>query len=82
MKERNGSRSVETRASRVIVGRVVRGESLQRALLALVEQHGLQSAWISAIGAFEHIDLTEYNQAERRYEEAHRFERCELLSMP
>jgi predicted DNA-binding protein with PD1-like motif len=33
------------------------------------------------MGAFEWIELTEYNQAERRYEEAHRFERCELLSM-
>lgn len=33
------------------------------------------------MGAFEWIELTEYNQAERRYEQAHRFERCELLSM-
>jgi predicted DNA-binding protein with PD1-like motif len=73
--------SVETRGSRVIVGRVVRGQSLQRALLGLAAEHGLRSAWISAIGAFEQIDLTEYNQTERRYEEAHTFERCELLSM-
>lgn len=36
---------------------------------------------MNAIGAFEWLELTEYNQDERRYEEAHRFERCELLSM-
>jgi predicted DNA-binding protein with PD1-like motif len=47
----------------------------------LVDQHSLRAAWVSAIGAFEWIELTEYNQAEQRYEEAHRFERCELLSM-
>jgi predicted DNA-binding protein with PD1-like motif len=47
----------------------------------LVGEYGLRSAWVSAIGAFEWIKLTEYNQADRRYEEAHRFECCELLSM-
>lgn len=36
---------------------------------------------MSAIGAFEWVELTEYNQDERRYEEPHRFERCELLAM-
>lgn len=50
-------------------------------MLRLVEEHGLTTAWVSAIGAFEWIELTEYNQTERRYEAAHRFERCELLSM-
>jgi predicted DNA-binding protein with PD1-like motif len=47
----------------------------------LVDQHSLRAAWVSAIGAFEWIELTEYNQAEQRYEQAHRFERCELVSM-
>lgn len=73
--------SVETRTSRVVVGRVFRGRSLRQALRALVEEHDLQSAWVHAIGAFEWIDLTEYNQMTRQYEKAHRFERCELLSM-
>ena len=73
--------SVETRASRVIVGRVSRGRSLRAALRSLVDEHELQSAWISAMGAFEWVDLTEYNQIDRSYEKAHRFERCELLSM-
>lgn len=73
--------SVEARASRQIIGRVFRGRGLQDALLGLAEEHGLRTAWISAIGAFEWIELTEYNQTSRRYEKAHRFERCELLSM-
>ena len=55
--------------------------SLRDALRALADEHDLESAWISAIGAFESIELTEYNQATRKYEKAHRFERCELLSM-
>jgi hypothetical protein len=33
------------------------------------------------MGAFEWIELTEYNQTERRYEAAHRFEGCEVLSL-
>ena len=54
--------SVETRASRVVVGRVFRGSSLRDALRVLVDGHGLESGWVSAIGAFEWIELTEYNQ--------------------
>jgi len=73
--------AIETRASRHIVGRVLRGSGLQDAFLDLVGEHGLRTAWVNAIGAFEWIELTEYDQAERRYEEAHRFEGCELLSM-
>ncbi|MGB5701283.1 MAG: DUF296 domain-containing protein [Polyangiales bacterium] len=76
-----GTLSVEARASRTILGRVFRGESLQTAFRRLVDEHDLRTAWVSAIGAFEWIDLTEYNQVDRRYEAAHRFERCELLSM-
>jgi predicted DNA-binding protein with PD1-like motif len=63
------------------VGRVSRGERIQEALRGLAQEHGLRTAWLNAMGAFEWIELTEYSQAERRYEEAHRFERCELLSM-
>jgi predicted DNA-binding protein with PD1-like motif len=79
--ESKGSLSVEARASRYIVGRVVRGRGLQEAFRDLVGEHGLRTGWVNAIGAFEWLELTEYNQAERRYEKAHRFERCELLSM-
>ena len=73
--------AIETRASRHIVGRMLRGSGLQDAFCNLVDEHGLRTAWVNAIGAFEWIELTEYDQTERRYEEAHRFERCELLSM-
>jgi hypothetical protein len=79
--ESKGSLSVEAFASRHIVGRVFRGHGLHKAFRDLVDEHGLRTAWVNAIGAFEWLELTEYNQDERRYEEAHRFERCELLSM-
>ena len=73
--------SIEARASRHVLGRISRGSGLQDALRGLVDQHGLRCAWVSAIGAFEWIELTEYSQEHRRYEASHRFERCELLSM-
>jgi predicted DNA-binding protein with PD1-like motif len=60
---------------------VLRGQRIQDAFAALVGEYDLRTAWVCGIGAFEWIELTEYNQAEQRYEEAHRFERCELLSM-
>ena len=81
MTESKGSLSVKARTSRNIVGRVVRGRGLHKAFRDLVDEHGLRTAWVNAIGAFEWIELTEYNQTERRYEQAHRFEGCELLSM-
>ena len=73
--------SVQTTASRQVVGRVYRGRGLQEALRELVDEHGLQTGWLNALGAFEWIDLTEYSQTEQKYEEARRFEKCELLSM-
>jgi len=79
--ESKGSLSVEARASRQVVGRVLRGNELQKTFRDLVDEHALRTAWVSAIGAFEWIELTEYSQSDRRYEEAHRFERCELLAM-
>lgn len=81
MTESNESLSVEARASRHIVGRVLRGCGLQSAFGKLVDEHGLRTAWVSAIGAFEWVELTEYSQTDRRYQEAHRFEHCEILSM-
>ncbi|MGB5809723.1 MAG: DUF296 domain-containing protein [Polyangiales bacterium] len=73
--------SAESAASRVVVGRIYRGQDLREALRELVERHRLTSAWLSAIGAFEWVTLTEYNQRERVYDEAHRIERCEVLSL-
>lgn len=81
MSESRGSLTFETRTSRVVIGRVFRGERLRDSLHRIVDEHELRSAWVSAIGAFEWIDLTEYNQKTRRYEKAHRFERCEVLGM-
>ena len=54
--------SVQTTASRQVVGRVYRGRGLQEALRELVDEHGLQTGWLNALGAFAWIDLTEYSQ--------------------
>lgn len=81
MKRNGNTLSVQTCASRHIVGRVVRGARLQDALVGLAKEHELKAAWLNAMGAFAWIELTEYNQTEHRYEKSHRFERCELLSM-
>ncbi|MGB8329926.1 MAG: DUF296 domain-containing protein [Polyangiales bacterium] len=81
MSEPKRSFSVEAGASQQIIGRIHCGSSLSDALAELVTEHALRTAWVSAIGAFEWIELTEYSQTNRRYEKSHRFERCELLSM-
>ena len=81
MKGTNCAWAVETRQVRHVVGRIHRGRRLQDAFRQLVDDHALRAGWVSAIGAFEWIELTEYNQTEQRYEEPRRFERCELLSM-
>lgn len=73
--------SIEANPSRQVLGRVHRGRELKAALAELVEQYSLDTAWMSALGACEWIDLTEYSQVGLQYEEGHRFERCELLSM-
>jgi len=73
--------STEALAERRILARIHRGRRLREALHELVDTHGLKTAWLSALGAFEWIELTEYSQTGRDYEEGHRFETCELLSM-
>lgn len=73
--------SKDAPVSRVVVGRVHRGRRLQDALAELAAEHRLTAGWFSGLGAFEWVDVTEYCQSTRKYEEAHRFERCELLSM-
>lgn len=71
----------EVRASRQVLGRIPRGRRVQEALRELATEYGLEAAWFSALGAFEWVEVTEYRQDSQTYEEAHRFERCELLSM-
>ena len=73
--------SQETGASRNIVGRVQRGRLLQDSLRELVEVHGLRTAWITGLGAFEWVTLTDYDQTTRAYTPEHRVESCELLSL-
>ena len=73
--------TAEAHQLRHIVGRVFRGQTLRAALESLAAEHGLRSAWLSAVGAFEWIELVASDQAELPGKETRRLERCELLSM-
>lgn len=73
--------SVETNSPRHFVGRVHRGRDLRDALRELAREHGLTVAWITAMGAFEWVTLTEYNQETQAYEPERRVGACELLSL-
>ncbi len=71
----------ESRSPRILVGRVARGRGLQEALAEIADANQLTTAWISALGAFEWIEVTEYCQKKKEYEAASRLERCELLAL-
>jgi predicted DNA-binding protein with PD1-like motif len=59
--------SFESRQVRHVVARLERGDRLQEALRALAEEHQIGAAWISALGAFESVELCEYDQEGQRY---------------
>ncbi|MEM8607353.1 MAG: PPC domain-containing DNA-binding protein [Myxococcota bacterium] len=73
--------TVETELPRHFLGRVHRGRNLREALAELAREHRLTTAWITAIGAFEWVTLTDYSQKKRAYEPEHRVRACEVLSM-
>ncbi len=66
--------SFESRQVRHIVARLSRGDELQAALRALAEEHGIGAAWVSALGAFERVELCEYDQQTQRYRPGRRIE--------
>jgi hypothetical protein len=59
--------SFESREVRHVVARLERGDRLQQALRTLAEEHRIGAAWISALGAFEAVELCEYDQEGQRY---------------
>ncbi len=63
------------------IGRLERGDRLPAAFLDFARAHEVQTGWISAIGAFEYVDVCEYDQGTQEYKEAVRVDACEVLSL-
>lgn len=72
----------ETQRTRRIVGRLERGEDVLGAVQRLCRDHRVRGGWIRAVGAFEWVELCEYDQRTREYKPALRFDTpCEILSL-
>jgi predicted DNA-binding protein with PD1-like motif len=72
----------ESTSVRHLVGRLDRGAHIHEALGDLAREHGVSAGWITALGAFEWVELCEYDQRRRLYRPARRFETpCEILSL-
>ncbi|MCA9575547.1 MAG: PPC domain-containing DNA-binding protein [Polyangiales bacterium] len=64
----------ESKRVRHFVGRCERGEDLHVALLRLAVEHGIQAAWVQAVGWLESAELREYDQDERSHRTPTRFD--------
>ncbi len=72
----------ESRKVRRIIGRFERGERLPESLRTLAAARQVSTGWFTALGAFEWVELVEYDQARKVYKETRRYEReCEILSL-
>lgn len=72
----------ESKRVRHFVGRCERGEDVHTALRSLATQHGIQAGWVRGLGAFESVELREYDQAAQVYRPAVRFHApLEVLSL-
>lgn len=72
----------ETKEVRRIVGRFERGESLLAGLRRLARDHAIVSGWFRGLGAFEWVELCEYDQVTQEYKPARRINSaCEALSI-
>lgn len=71
----------ETRSTRRLVARLERGEKVLDALGEIARKHGVRAGWIVALGALEHVELVEYDQAAQRYKTPRRIDGVlEILS--
>lgn len=74
--------ATEARQFRRILGRMERGEEVAEALLSLAHERNIRSAWVNALGAFEWVELVEYDQVQRVYKPPQLFNSpCEILSL-
>ncbi len=72
----------ESRQSRQLIVRLPRGADLVSALQRLFAEHDVRAGWIQGLGAFERVELCEYDQRALRYEPARRIDRpVELLHL-
>ncbi|MCA9602330.1 MAG: DNA-binding protein, partial [Myxococcales bacterium] len=71
----------ESQKIRRIVGRLERGEALQASLKRLAQEKGITASWLSALGAFEWVELMEYDQHAQKYKAPKRIEECEILHL-
>jgi uncharacterized protein len=72
----------ESERVRRLIGRLERGERLPDALVTLAGDHGVGAAWVRGLGAFEWVELCEYDQGEQRYRAPQRIDgACELLAL-
>jgi hypothetical protein len=71
----------ESQQTRRLIGRMERGETVPEAFRRIAQKHDVSCGWIRALGAFEWVELCEYDQQEQRYRPARRFGECEILSL-
>lgn len=63
------------------IGRLERGDRLPDVFLQFAQAHDIETASIQAIGAFEHVEVCEYDQTTQRYRDSLHIEACEVLSL-
>lgn len=74
--------ATESKQLRRILGRMERGEEVIEAFLSLAHERNVRSAWVTALGAFEWVELVEYDQVQRVYKAPRLFNSpCEILSL-
>jgi len=72
----------ESRRVRRVIGRLERGERLPDALAAIAEQRRITTGWVTGLGAFEWVELAEYDQSLKEYRPPKRIAGpCEILSL-
>jgi uncharacterized protein len=72
----------ESSQLRRLVGRLERGDDILRSFADLAERHGVTTGWVSGLGAFEWLELVEYDQVAQRYKSPKRFDTpMEILSL-
>ncbi|MFW6067115.1 MAG: PPC domain-containing DNA-binding protein [Myxococcota bacterium] len=72
----------ESERVRRLIGRLDRGQELPTAFEDLARERDASAGWIRALGAFERVELCEYDQKARVYRPARKLDwPCEILSL-
>ncbi|MFW5875583.1 MAG: PPC domain-containing DNA-binding protein [Myxococcota bacterium] len=65
-----------------LVGRLERGQAVPGAFERLARDRDVAAGWIRGLGAFEWVELSEYDQKTQKYRPARRFDTpCEILTL-